>query len=197
MLTKKTLLFLSMSTLSLVACRAHNDTAVGQSENNLASATEAKSAQESTQPQSGGDRKQEIIRDYPVTVESITVEATDRPALGQMKPVKLVIIGTIKKGDKTERVKNIVEGLTLPHRQVKGVSEYLTLVRSGDTIYTDRTQQAIAKVDRNNKLILEGNWNWQITHREYRYTLEDRISALLFGVLVKNDEYISVDVSPR
>lgn len=197
MKTIQPLLLLTLSALSLTACRAHSG---GSDESQSLSASSQAPAQSTGQTpteQSGGERKNEIIRDYPVKIERINVRPYERPPLSSdLQPVQLVITGTIQKDGKSMRVQRTAEGVTLPMANTTA-REYLPIGRSGDGIYTERKEHLIAKIDSSGNIIPEASWKWETTYREYRYDLEDRVSALMFGVHVKNTEALSIDINPR
>ena len=195
--TSHNLLILTLSALSLTACRTSS---AGTDESQtLSTSTQSPrhGASQNQETQSSGERKNEIIRDYPVTIERIEVRPYQRPPLSNdLDPVQFVITGTIQKNGKSERVQRTVEGVTLPLPNTTA-REYLPVGRSGHAIYTERKEHIIAEIDSNGKIIPDANWKWEITYREYRYDLEDKVSALLFGVHVKNSEHLSLDINPR
>lgn len=201
--TTKSAIVLTLSALSFIACRAHSG---GSEESQALSSSGEAAAQSSDQKPSketketketNGQAKHEIIRDYPVKIESITVRPYQRPPLPNgLDPVQFVIKGTIQKNGKSVYIQQTIEGLSLPMANTTA-REYLPIGREGDSIYTERKKHQVAKIDNNGRVILDPNWKWETTYREYRYNLEDRVSALLFGVHVKNTEAMSIDINPQ
>lgn len=139
----------------------------------------------------------DIITDYPVSVERITVHSRSSTSDPSKSAIELFVSGTIQKNGRTQRVSGMVNGVSLPYAETTSAREYQSLLRIDDRIATDRSKQELASIGSNEEVVTDLDWQWTITYREYRYTIKDRLAALMFGIWVKNTQFISINVDPR
>lgn len=172
-----------------LGCRTHS----GSADHSETLATSATPVAENKENQPA-DR---IITDYPLTVSSIKVVASDRETLGSKQPIKLVIQGSVRKNNKIEKVSGEVDGISIPYGNNLDTRLYLLLVREGSTIYTEQKDEPVARINARNELEADLSWKWTLTYREYRYTFHDHVTALMFGTRVQNQEAIFAEADPR
>lgn len=139
----------------------------------------------------------DVITDYPVNIESIVVRSRRDPPSQSKSAIELFVTGTITKNGRSQLVSGSVSGVSLPYPNTTSVREYQTVERSDDIILSDRSRHELATIDSENKVSTDLDWQWTVTYREYRYTVKDRLAALMFGVWVKNTQFVSIDVDPR
>ncbi len=144
----------------------------------------------------------EVIHDYPVKVESLTIEPytppyeTDLPL--DSTPVQLRISGTIP-SKYNKSIEENLDGISLPYKNLGTSYTYQILFLQDANLYTapnflsksDKAQK-IGTVNEQGEVQFSPEWTPKFVYREYRYTLQDKLSALLFGVKVHDQEDLSL-----
>lgn len=157
-------------------------------------------------------RPSQVIYDYPIVLEDLTITPVTpayTPILPEGAiPVELTLKGQYEKNGHVHEVLTQINGVSVPLLSQDKAFLYSQLFVLDQTLYSaaslyirneaDRRQvKALASIDAEGHVLANLDWNFTAQYREYRYTLEDRLTALAFGTLVHNSEDVSISVEKK
>ncbi len=145
----------------------------------------------------------QVIYDYPLEISSLQVVPytphyeTNLPA--EAIPVELLIKGSLPSKSGKE-IEETLSGISLPYGAGAGAYTFQSLYIRENVLFavnsylSTNQAKALAEVDSEGQVLFYSEWIPEAIYREYRYTLQDKLSALLFGAKVKNQEDLSLSL---
>lgn len=156
------------------------------------------------------DGASDVIRDYPVEINSLTVETVSLPYPPRLPegavPVALKLDAYVPALGHSISME--AEGISVPATDIEGVAYYMPFFRLGHTIFAAKTLYLdqpgvrasiieVATIDAYGQVQENDTWALDFLYREYRYTLKDRLAALAFGIWVKNSETLMLSARKK